>query len=302
MRLVKAVCCAIALTAFLAPGARADEWNKKTILTFSGPVQIPGATLAAGTYVFKLADLNGNRHVVQVFDKDEKHIYGTILAIPDKRLQPTDDPVVMFAERPAGTPQAIRAWFYPGDTFGDEFVYPKSQAVRIAKASHQSVLATDDNAKTSDNEAMKSAKVGRVDENGKMAEGNESTNTASTTTADTSISTTTAQSSGTQTPAAQQNKPSGATASTTATTSNDAKLKNSSGRNARNRSNAARAETGHTAVGTSGQATANQPNTGNRARLPKTASNLSLFELLSAFSLAGAFGVRLLRARFAGAR
>src|SRR2546430_17724033 len=75
MRVVKALCCAAALVVSVAPGARADEWNKKTILTFSGPVQIPGATLAEGTYVFKLADLQRNRHVVQAFDKDEKQIY-----------------------------------------------------------------------------------------------------------------------------------------------------------------------------------------------------------------------------------
>src|ERR687885_2796020 len=86
MRVWKAVACAAALTAFLAPGIRADEFNKKTSLTFSGPVQIPGATLAAGTYVFKLADLQGNRHVVQVFDKEGTKLYTTILAIPDERL------------------------------------------------------------------------------------------------------------------------------------------------------------------------------------------------------------------------
>ena len=122
MRFVKTVCCAVALAACLAPGARADEWNKKTILTFSGPVQIPGATLSAGTYVFKLADLASNRHVVQVFDKDEKKIYATILAIPDQKLEPSDKPVVMFSERPAGVPQAVKAWFYPGETTGNEFV------------------------------------------------------------------------------------------------------------------------------------------------------------------------------------
>src|SRR5262252_8359359 len=104
MRLVKTLCCAAALSALLAPNALADEWNKKTILTFSGPVQIPGVTLPAGSYVFKLADLQGNRHVVQVFSKDEKKIYGTILAIPDEKLEPSDKPVVMFAERPAGVP------------------------------------------------------------------------------------------------------------------------------------------------------------------------------------------------------
>src|SRR5947208_16722708 len=115
MRVLKAVCVASVLTLWLAPGVRADQWNKKTILTFSGPVQIPGATLPAGSYVFKLADLSGNRHVVQVFDKDEKKIFATILAIPNERLEVKDDPVVMFAERPAGSPQAVQVWFYPGE-------------------------------------------------------------------------------------------------------------------------------------------------------------------------------------------
>src|SRR5690349_15959849 len=95
MRFAKAMFAAAALSAMLAPGARADEWDKKTILTFSGPVQIPGATLPAGSYVFKLADIPGNRHVVQVFDKDEKKIYTTMLAVPNERLEPSDKPIVL---------------------------------------------------------------------------------------------------------------------------------------------------------------------------------------------------------------
>src|SRR6266540_4714575 len=163
MRVLKSVCCAAALLVLLAPGARADDWNKKTFLTFSGPVQVPGATLPAGTYTFKLADLSGNRHVVQIFDKEEKKIYSTILAIPNERIEPTDDPVVLFAERPAGSPQAVKVWYYPGNRIGNEFVYPKRQAIEIARASHTTVLARND--ASSD---MKSAEVGRVDENGRM--------------------------------------------------------------------------------------------------------------------------------------
>src|SRR5258708_36840464 len=149
MRFVKTICCAAALTAVMAPGARADEWNKKTILTFSGPVQIPGATLPAGSYVFKLADLSGNRHVVQVFDKDEKKIVTTLLAIPNERLDPADEPIVLFTERPAGSPQAVEVWFYPGDRVGNEFVYPKSMAMKNGEAYRQSVLAMDDNSTSS---------------------------------------------------------------------------------------------------------------------------------------------------------
>ena len=105
MRVLKTACVASAFTALLAPAVRVDVWNKKTILTFSGPVQIPGATLPAGSYVFKLADLSGNRHVVQVFDKEEKKIYTTILAIPNQRLDASDKPVVLFSERASGSPQ-----------------------------------------------------------------------------------------------------------------------------------------------------------------------------------------------------
>jgi hypothetical protein len=170
MRVWKAICCAAIVTLMAAPAARADQWDKKTILTFSGPVQIPGATLPAGSYVFKLADLSGNRHVVQVFDKAEKKIYATLLAIPNDRMEPSDEPVVMFSERPAGSPQAVKVWYYPGERIGNEFVYPKSMAIKIAKANHQSVLAMDD---TSSSDAYKTAQVGRFDENGAwQVEGN----------------------------------------------------------------------------------------------------------------------------------
>src|SRR2546423_1541707 len=179
MRVLKTLCCAAMLMALAAPGARADEWNKKTILTFSGPVQIPGATLPAGSYVFKLADLNGNRHVVQVFDKSEKQIFATLLAIPNDRLEPADDPVVLFTERPAGSPQAVKVWFYPGDRIGNEFVYPKSMAMKLAKANHQSVLAMEDGSKSS---MYKTAQVGRFDEQG-VWEPERSTTTAASTTA-----------------------------------------------------------------------------------------------------------------------
>src|SRR4051812_7010217 len=171
MRFAKSLCAAAALTVLFAPGARADEWNKKTILTFSGPVQIPGVTLPAGSYVFKLADIAGNRHVVQVFDKDERKIFTTMLAIPNERLDPSDKPVVLFSERASGSPQAVKVWFYPGERIGNEFVYPKTQAMRIAKETHQSVLAMneDTNATSTASEvpsAMKTAEVGHFDENG----------------------------------------------------------------------------------------------------------------------------------------
>jgi hypothetical protein len=123
----------------LLPGAKADEWNQKTVFTFSGPVEIPGQVLPAGTYVFNLANSQSNRNIVQVFNKDENRIFGTFLAIPDYRLRPSDKPIIKFAERTAGSPEAIKAWFYPGRNYGHEFVYPKTEALALAKANHTPV-------------------------------------------------------------------------------------------------------------------------------------------------------------------
>ena len=142
------VCCMAMMSMVLAPGANADTWNKKTIITFSGPVEIPGVhregegILPAGTYVFKILDSQSNRHIVQIFDKAETKIFATILAIPNYRLKVTDKTVVSFFERPAGQPQALRAWFYPGRNSGEEFVYPKARAMELAKSSNVNVLYT----------------------------------------------------------------------------------------------------------------------------------------------------------------
>ena len=59
-----------------ATSIRADEWNKKTVVTFTEPVQIPGAVLPAGTYVFKLMDSASDRNIVQIFNADETHLFG----------------------------------------------------------------------------------------------------------------------------------------------------------------------------------------------------------------------------------
>jgi hypothetical protein len=109
----------------LMPMAKADDWDQKTIFTFSVPVEIPGQALPAGTYVFKLANSSSDRNIVQVFNRDESHLYGTFLAIPDYRLKPAGRPIITFDERPIGTPEAVKAWFYPGQNYGHDFVYPE---------------------------------------------------------------------------------------------------------------------------------------------------------------------------------
>jgi hypothetical protein len=145
---ITSVFCLALTGALFSPDAKADQWNRKTVLTFSGPVEIPGVhlkgwgVLPAGTYVFKIMDSQSDRHIVQIFNEDETQIYATILAIPNYRLKVTDKTVVTFRERPAGEPEALRAWFYPGENYGEEFVYPKARAVALAKETNTPVLFT----------------------------------------------------------------------------------------------------------------------------------------------------------------
>jgi len=129
------------LGAILLPSAQADTWNKKTIVTFSQAVEVPGKILPAGTYTFKLLDSLSDRHIVQIFNADGSQIIATILAINNYRLQPTGDTVMKFGERPGDSPEALRAWFYPGDNFGQEFVYPKVRAIQLAKTTNVIVPA-----------------------------------------------------------------------------------------------------------------------------------------------------------------
>ncbi|MGH9704561.1 MAG: hypothetical protein ACRD4K_14395 [Candidatus Acidiferrales bacterium] len=125
----------------LAPRARADEWNKFTKLTFSAPVEIPGKVLPAGTYVFRLLDSPSDRNIVQIFNHDRSQLIATLMAIPDYRMTPRGKTVVKFSERAAGSPEAIKAWFYPGNLYGFQFVYPRQRALELAKASNEPVLA-----------------------------------------------------------------------------------------------------------------------------------------------------------------
>ena len=248
---------AIVLTAVLTPAVNAQdsaEVRRLTILTFSAPVQLPGMTLPAGKYRFEMADVNNAAHTVRVLNEAGTKVLGTFSTIPTtmatRDLRDTNT-LVMWAERPAGQPQAAKEWYYPQRSIGEEFVYPKSQALALALANHASVAS---------------------EENGKVVrvEGNESSDTtaAAATAAETR-----------ETRVAQNATPAPAPAREPAP-----------------------------AVGTSGQSTsATRSPAPTRApaparRLPRTASQLGLFELLSGLSIAAALGVRHIRMRAAARR
>jgi hypothetical protein len=119
--------------------------DQKTIVTFNQPVDIPGKVLTPGTYVFKLLDAAGSRDVVQVLDKNETKVITTFLALPTEMSKPPEKPFIRFKEQAPGAPPAIEAWFYPGNTIGHEFVYPRQHASELAKANNQNVASMPDN-------------------------------------------------------------------------------------------------------------------------------------------------------------
>jgi len=157
-----ALASCLGFVAAVAPMAQADQWNKRTILTVNEPIMVPGKVLQPGKYVIRLLDSPSNRHIVQVFNEDESQIQTTVLAIPNYRLQPTGDTVFSFYEAPQGQPKALRAWFYPGDNFGQEFAYPKDASMMLAQYNKVQVPTT-----YAQTEAeLATARVGTVDERG----------------------------------------------------------------------------------------------------------------------------------------
>jgi hypothetical protein len=135
-----AVCMAGLLTA--APAA-AQPSDRLTFVTFSGPVTVPGTTLPAGTYAFRLAESPADRHIVQIFDRDQTKLFTTLIAVAAERNQAEGESTVLFKETPSDRPPAVRYWYYAGDKAGNEFVYPKNQAMMIARASGESVMSVD---------------------------------------------------------------------------------------------------------------------------------------------------------------
>ena len=262
MRSIAAVACtALLLGAAAAPAQTTD---RSTFVTFSGPVSIPGKTLPAGTYTFRLADSPADRHIVQIFDREQSKLLATLLAVPAERNQPEGEPVITFGETPANMPPALRYWYYAGEKGGNEFVYPKSQAMTIARASGQGVLAVDtDSSNVSDWKGTPERVTASAEP-------------AAAAPASTATTTTTAQPTTTAADAAPQRAPApqSAPAPTTATPERPAPTTTP-------------ATTPDQPVGTSGRA---EP-----SELPRTAGELPLVGLIALLAFAGAFALRAAR-------
>ncbi len=123
-----------------APGLFADDHDKKTDVTITEPVEVPGGVvLQPGTYMFRLMEATGNRHVVEIKSEDGKKTYAIAMTAAAYRVQPTDKVTLTFWEMPSGQPPALRKWFWPSDVDGQEFLYPHKRAAEISKVSKESV-------------------------------------------------------------------------------------------------------------------------------------------------------------------
>jgi len=248
--------------------------------------------LPAGSYKFELADPDSTRRVLRISEKEGGKVQGIFLSIPDQKLEPSDKPIVMFREAPAGAPEAVKAWFYPGETTGYEFVYPHDQALKIAKATHTSVLT----AKGEVTGTTLATDTTRVDENDRVLSADEQLKDSSkraaatsTTTSTTTASTTTTGAATTTTeapapapmPAPAPPAPAPTTAQAIQPPATVAPQPQTTPRGT--------TITEPTPVATSGQTES------PRRSLPRTASPLPLFELFSGLSIAGGFALRALR-------
>ena len=127
------IVCLTCLGACLSPKAQANEWDRKTVLTFGQPVEIPGIVLPAGTYVFSFLGSTADRFIIEVLSQDEQKLYATIEAIPDYWASANGETAIIFEERKAGAPHAIKEWFFPDRRYGHQFVYPETGTLELGK-------------------------------------------------------------------------------------------------------------------------------------------------------------------------
>jgi hypothetical protein len=102
------------------PAVKADDWNHKTNITISHPIDVQGTVLAPGSYVVKLLDSTVDRRVVQIFNADGKHLIATVMANSAYRLEVSGADFNFYEPAAGGTP-SLRTWLYAGENVGLQF-------------------------------------------------------------------------------------------------------------------------------------------------------------------------------------
>lgn len=205
IRKVALACMTAAMVTISVNAGAQGPVNQDTFFTFSQAVELPKTTLPAGTYFFQLADSQSNRHIVKVMSQDRKQLFATLLAIPYySNDRPSDEPQVRFLETPAANgvaaSNAIRIWFYPGNSVGHEFIWPRDKAMQLARATGQSVLTTRTDEESSDLTRVDAAGVDAAVTNDASAQASASTTAEQTAQTTTEQQTTTAQAATTEQP------------------------------------------------------------------------------------------------------
>ena len=274
MKRVTSIAAACVAAVILAVGANvgAQDFNtqERTFLTFSNSVELPGMTLPAGTYTFKLADTQ-SRNVVQVLSQDEKQIHGQFLFVPAERPQVTGETVITFRETREGTTPAVQYWYYPGEKIGKEFIYPKDQAMTIATRTGATVM-------TEDGPVSANSTASSTDSQGQVTEWQREQTTASA--SDAPVQGAAGVSQPEPAPVAAAAEPEPAPATVAAAEPEPAPATD---------------RAADQPVGTSGIQDNRPESVDARAELPRTASPLALSGLIGLLSLAGALGLRTFR-------
>lgn len=137
--------------------AKADEANQSTKITFNNPVEIPGKVLKAGTYWFTILRDDPDQNVVQIWNSTRQHLLDTVVTLPDYRTPTPNHTIIKFEERASNSPEALRAWFYPGQNYGHAFIYSETEARNIAKRTGRPVLSMRDDVAANSSKPAKSA-------------------------------------------------------------------------------------------------------------------------------------------------
>ena len=172
MKLLKGIRVGLCLAVFcllVAPKTKANEQTSNTVVTFTVPVEVPGLSaqkLPAGTYLFKTLESSPDRDIIQISNQDGSHVFATFLGVPNSRLKAPDLITVMFSNRAAADPQALKAWYCPGRAWGDQIVYEKPRATQLAKETNEPVLSTSVVLAISSVEALKTATIEAVNPTG----------------------------------------------------------------------------------------------------------------------------------------
>jgi hypothetical protein len=122
--------------------------EKRTSFTIAEPVEVPGAILKPGSYVIRLKSSATEHNVLQLFSvlqilsPDTSKVFATVVSMPDYNLPPPDNAVFSYFERGAGHPRTMKAWWYPApNQYGEQFFYPRPQALVIANNAKGGVLS-----------------------------------------------------------------------------------------------------------------------------------------------------------------